>query len=398
MYQETDNILPSLKLPEMTITTKRNDKLNSGRWKPNEHEKFLEAIIIHGNDWKLVQKCIRSRSSTQARSHAQKFLLKLRKKLKIEPDSTNKLTKESIDKIVREIVDTSSLRNSTVIEKEKLVKLIMGFSNLLVGKVIPQANFPENPSPNNYYFNAQDPYFESNFQANFFNRNDFNENGKKVFNIEKVLRADRKGSSSFFSTEMSFHDKLQKNISGNTVFPDGNKANVQISHINNQNDLLKYLFQTPQQDPSGKNVINIISINICNKNEAEGGLLTGNQFPANLINQKDAQNTISQRKAIFNLIGASMPNSSTINNRNASHASLPKVDSASKLDNSSINEKVDLKSEGNSNIVNNKTTVSSSPNSNNFDQDFYDKSHSSANFFHQINAEEEDYDKFFEWN
>src|SRR5690606_23037215 len=62
-----------------------SERINSGRWKESEHKKFLEAIIYFGNDWKCVHKFIKSRSSTQARSHAQKFLLKLRKKLKIHP-------------------------------------------------------------------------------------------------------------------------------------------------------------------------------------------------------------------------------------------------------------------------------------------------------------------------
>lgn len=50
----------------------------NGRWTREEHNRFIDAIIIYGNDWKKVQKHVYSRSSTQARSHAQKFLLKLK--------------------------------------------------------------------------------------------------------------------------------------------------------------------------------------------------------------------------------------------------------------------------------------------------------------------------------
>ena len=50
----------------------------NGRWTREEHNRFIDAIIIYGNDWKRVQKHVYSRSSTQARSHAQKFLLKLK--------------------------------------------------------------------------------------------------------------------------------------------------------------------------------------------------------------------------------------------------------------------------------------------------------------------------------
>ena len=50
-----------------------NNEYNSGRWTNEEHQKFIEGILNYGNEWKRVQSIIRTRSSTQARSHAQKF-------------------------------------------------------------------------------------------------------------------------------------------------------------------------------------------------------------------------------------------------------------------------------------------------------------------------------------
>uniref|UniRef100_A0A7S3JMI8 Uncharacterized protein n=1 Tax=Euplotes harpa TaxID=151035 RepID=A0A7S3JMI8_9SPIT len=47
---------------------------NTGRWSTEEHTKFLEAIQIYGRDWKKVQDYVGTRTSTQARSHAQKVL------------------------------------------------------------------------------------------------------------------------------------------------------------------------------------------------------------------------------------------------------------------------------------------------------------------------------------
>ena len=74
--------------------TNSNIKYACGRWKEDEHKRFIEAIIKYGNDWKQVQKCVRTRSSTQARSHAQKFFVKIKKAkiLKFNLD----LTKNSI--------------------------------------------------------------------------------------------------------------------------------------------------------------------------------------------------------------------------------------------------------------------------------------------------------------
>ena len=58
---------------------KREGNYNTGRWQQDEHRRFIEALIKYGNDWKNVQKHVCTRSSTQARSHAQKFFVKLSK-------------------------------------------------------------------------------------------------------------------------------------------------------------------------------------------------------------------------------------------------------------------------------------------------------------------------------
>jgi len=196
----------------------------SGRWKDHEHKKFLEAVIMYGNDWKCVHKYVKSRSSTQARSHAQKFLLKLKKKLKILPtydpiSQSMKLSSESIHKLIREIVENSSMR-SHQIEKEKLVKLVMGFANLLIGNNIPEQ---------------------------CVKRVSMCQDTEKPFLIEKVRR-----SNNHFLIEKT---KKEVEIKTNTI------------QISNQNDLLKMLFQQQSQETNpNKNVINIISINYSNKN------------------------------------------------------------------------------------------------------------------------------------
>lgn len=46
----------------------------------DEHFRFIEALQRYGKEWKRVQQHVGTRSSTQARSHAQKFFVKLEKK------------------------------------------------------------------------------------------------------------------------------------------------------------------------------------------------------------------------------------------------------------------------------------------------------------------------------
>ena len=49
---------------------------STGRWTQQENEQFINALRVYGKEWKKVQEFIPTRSSTQIRSHAQKFFLK----------------------------------------------------------------------------------------------------------------------------------------------------------------------------------------------------------------------------------------------------------------------------------------------------------------------------------
>ena len=51
---------------------------NEGRWSEEEHEKFLEGIVLYGINWKKVKTLIETRTLMQVRSHAQKFFNKMK--------------------------------------------------------------------------------------------------------------------------------------------------------------------------------------------------------------------------------------------------------------------------------------------------------------------------------
>ena len=57
-------------------------KAINGRWTREEHELFLKALNEYGREWKKVAKKIKTRSSAQIRSHAQKYFQKLSKESK----------------------------------------------------------------------------------------------------------------------------------------------------------------------------------------------------------------------------------------------------------------------------------------------------------------------------
>ena len=74
-------------------TNHASAKFNTGRWTTEEHDKFLHALQLYGIEWKKVQEYVGTRTSTQARSHAQKFFYKLDKNTDVIPSVKGELTK-----------------------------------------------------------------------------------------------------------------------------------------------------------------------------------------------------------------------------------------------------------------------------------------------------------------
>lgn len=56
------------------IKSPKSGKYANGRWTEKEHYLFLLAVREFGRDWKKIEHVVKTRSSTQARSHAQKVL------------------------------------------------------------------------------------------------------------------------------------------------------------------------------------------------------------------------------------------------------------------------------------------------------------------------------------
>ena len=51
--------------------------MNFGRWDKDEHKRFLEAMKMYGNTWRLVKEHVGTRTEYQIRSHAQKHYKKM---------------------------------------------------------------------------------------------------------------------------------------------------------------------------------------------------------------------------------------------------------------------------------------------------------------------------------
>lgn len=72
------NLLQKKTLLKLNEQKTENNDLNGGRWTKDEQRRFAEAVLEFGNDWKKIQNHVSSRNITQVRSHAQKFLMKLK--------------------------------------------------------------------------------------------------------------------------------------------------------------------------------------------------------------------------------------------------------------------------------------------------------------------------------
>ena len=92
----TQNNLFKTTIEDKNTANYENISYSNGRWNKEEHKRFVLAIAKKGNNWLNVQQAVQTRSSTQIRSHAQKFFEKIFKMKTLDLGqnfSRNSLTK-----------------------------------------------------------------------------------------------------------------------------------------------------------------------------------------------------------------------------------------------------------------------------------------------------------------
>ena len=105
----------------------QND-INEGRWSFKEHIKFIKAFVYFGKKYKLTQQYISSRSCKQIRSHAQKFVLKL-KSLKYKDYDFSKSNINSLSDII-DIIQASN--NPNIKNKEYIINTLIDISEKIL--------------------------------------------------------------------------------------------------------------------------------------------------------------------------------------------------------------------------------------------------------------------------
>lgn len=253
--------------------------LNEGRWSYKEHIKFIEAIAEFGKNWKDVQKYVGSRSSTQARSHAQKFFLKLKaiktSKFDFDFSSNNIKSLSDIIEIIKRkdeylkrgkeyIISTLiSLSESISIENNDLCNNFKKKIKKIKKDEHSQNIIIDNKKNKNDLFNVftdnngnseKDKSTANNIELNIIN----SENKEKKINTNIII--ENKNESKNTKSENIKEEKIEKEIETNKIRESDNnikntdsytiKGNIQ----NNQNPVIyddyfyeqkqpKYLFE-----------------------------------------------------------------------------------------------------------------------------------------------------------
>ena len=265
-----------------------NNEYQAGRWSKEEHQKFIEGILKYGNEWRKVQKIIKSRSSTQARSHAQKFFLKLKKEL-------NAGVLSDSDKIVEYIISSCDKPKQSIKissdQKEKLMSVIR--SNLKSDENLNKS-VKEGLEENNY-FNSnnidekEESALDENDEENLgYNNNNLNFQKKMSCDINDTKRkltfCSRKRKS---SGDLSFISNYNKIFSISKVASHKNSIDTSKTNNNDVNNL------TSKNTAEKNNGNKIIKFNI--KNDYNNNLLM-----KNINNKKKEKKSNQQNEKNYN--------------------------------------------------------------------------------------------------
>ena len=252
-----------------------NKNYVSGRWLLDEHQRFIDGIIKYGNNWRLVQKYVGTRSGTQTRSHAQKFFEKLRRSkifknakydfsknsFKLLHDIMSNLSKEEYELTLKKIQSLTyrmdiKLNNENIDINENEEK---NENSLLFDNIKPKENeFNHEEVIEKIKFNSNEFSYIETINNKLCDSNDYlaynynninNNNNSLNFEIRsrkgsEIFRNKRKGSLCEIKSE---EEIIGCTDEYNNL--DANMENNEDKSLNNQSNDIDYSFS---QDSSRK--------------------------------------------------------------------------------------------------------------------------------------------------
>ena len=244
-----------------------NLKLSNGRWSPKEHLLFIKGCLLYGNNWKLVKKYIKTRSCSQIRSHAQKYLNKLNKKYYGTKNPTDCLDF---------LLQISSEETQRLVKKTKFSEKDMSDAELYILSIFKGNKENKENKEREQFLNNIDKENENFTDKEDEKNNNINtiEDNEKIFSVTKI-------------------DKSKKNLIDNNNF-ENNKCNISINEneVNVENDS-----NMDKIDYTDNNFINNGNYNIfnyINENEIEKDefIIKNEQFIHKCLNSKNIKDLI----------------------------------------------------------------------------------------------------------
>ncbi len=89
---------------------------HDGRWTKEEQDRFIEALGLYGKNWKKVQAHVGSRTTTQVRSHAQKYFAKLGRKVSTAKGGEPSVNEAESSSEVKSVSEGAKTQASTPID------------------------------------------------------------------------------------------------------------------------------------------------------------------------------------------------------------------------------------------------------------------------------------------
>ena len=206
--------------------------LNEGRWTFDEHIKFIKALIKYGKNWKEVQKYVNTRSSAQTRSHAQKFLLKLKmiKTSKFNFDFSNiriKNLSDVIEEIKRKKDNNNEDENKYLLDTLiSLSETISNENNISENKKIKKNKLFKKILKPNIHNNKKQNHKQNNDKHNNDKQNNDESNNEIINNISKILNNIEKQIEIKQIKKENKENKLEKKV---------NNINIEKISINKEN-------------------------------------------------------------------------------------------------------------------------------------------------------------------
>ncbi len=258
-----------------------NNQFHTGRWTEEEHKKFIEGILEYGNEWKKVQQIIKTRSSTQARSHAQNFFLRVKKMIKNNNGGSFNINEKDkiLNNIINSILPNQKGETLTKNQKEKLLSAIS--SNIKYEGEINEHSEDDQQNgleEENLIFKKEniENYLKLKYHKNsadignlFSNNNTFNQRKNTIGQKRKLSRVDSRDKIFIIQKDISHKPSLDISSQKNNKLENNENIVQNNNSFFNENEQSNKSFELNKKNnfPNINNNYSNLSHNINNNND-----------------------------------------------------------------------------------------------------------------------------------